>query len=602
MTLHVNIPEQQAPGKESFPVAPRKVKKWLGQLSRSNIRETTRQFYNALHDSNHLRNHPKDRIEIMELMRPTARGILDNLEKRFLALGLPLPEKTRRIFDLNLAMLQQLANGYKAALVDAANGQRLNDKLAALATQRALGYLAEIMVRSAQVYSPIPKGLWHDMHQLYANAERLGMVDAPIKDPEVGGNGRFTTSQAYRRALLFSLARPESLRRGDAERVYAVLEKWCTNAMLSTQNMDAGNNGVFAVNLAGNNPPSYPDFIRSGEGVELRYIDVRDVLDEVRAMKSRVEEVDSPLAQPDTLSPSALKRLEINWGMSTERSSRRAKKARRAAVEVGIRDIHTRIMAELDPVDEDKKDDNLELTLQAIPQSERREADRGGFITHPTHNRSSDGPDVWDVVGSGNVLTSAYREELARKRRESERLIEVQTNQDWQLIDVSAGGYGLRWEGDSPSKAHVGEVVGLRELQRGTYAQWRIGVIRWMQFVDENCFEAGIQALSPHGMAVVVDRVSAPKNSRGAECLVLPEIKPIGQSTSLLAPAHMYKTGDTVKVRIFEKDLRVKLTGVVEHTGSFTQFTIESAAIAHSPKHEGEKEEGRFDSGVWRSI
>jgi hypothetical protein len=99
--------------------------------------------------------------------------------------------------------------------------------------------------------------------------------------------------------------------------------------------------------------------------------------------------------------------------------------------------------------------------------------------------------------------------------------------------------------------------------------------------------------------------VSAPKSARGTECLVLPEIKPIGQSTSLLAPAHMYKTGDTVRVRIFEKDLRVTLTGVVEHTGSFTQFTMESANIGKSkPSEEKEslQDDGRFDSGVWRSI
>ena len=605
MSLDVNIPDQEPPGKDSFPVAPRRVKKWLAQLSTSNIRETTRAFYNGLHASNHLKINAKDRIESLELMRPVARSILDNLEKRFLALGLPLPEKTRRIFDLNLALLQQLAMGYKSALVDAANGQRMPDKLVALASERALVYLTEIMVRSAQVYSPIPKGLWQDMHRLYAHAEGVGVVDDTVKDSEVRAQSRFTVSQAYRRALLFSLARPESLRRGDAERVFAVLEKWCAVAKLERQNRDVGINGVFAVNLNGNTPPSYPDFIRSGDGVDLRFIDLREVLDIVRGLKDDAEEVESPLAQPDTISPSALRRLEINWGMSTERSSRRAKKARRAAVEVGIKDIHTRIMSELEPLTDEPEEDSLELTLQAIPQSERREVDRSGFVTHPSHQDQADGPDVWDVVGSGNVLTAAYREELLRKRRESERLIDVQTNQDWRLIDVSAGGYGLRWEGDTPSKAHVGEVVGLRELQRGTYAQWRIGVIRWMQFIDENCFEAGIQALSPHGMAVLVEKVSAPRSARGTECLVLPEIKPIGQSTSLLAPAHMYKTGDTVRVRIFEKDLRVTLTSVVEHTGSFTQFTIESANIIKSKPSDDQEnvpDDGRFDSGVWRSI
>ena len=66
----------------------------------------------------------------------------------------------------------------------------------------------------------------------------------------------------------------------------------------------------------------------------------------------------------------------------------------------------------------------------------------------------------------------------------------------------------------------------------------------------------------------------------------------------------MYKTGETVRVRIFEKDLMVRLTGVVEHTGSFTQFTIESAEAPQStPKPEKSgNDPGRFDSGIWSSI
>ena len=527
MSLDLHIPRQEKPAKDSFPVAPRKVKRWLGQLSQSNLRETTRQFFRGLEQLNRLTISAKDRVEIMEALRPTGRLVLDNLEKRFLALGLPLPEKTRRIFDLNLAVLQHMAIGYKIALVDAALGKsRFNNKLTALASERAIFYMTEVMVRAAQVYTPLPKGLWQDMNRVYNYAEVVEVATVQVKDLELDRGKKFSPLEAYLRASMFTLARPESLRRGDAERVFSGLEDWSRLCSITPSFLEKIQGGIFAVDIDGPTPPGYPGFVQNLGDAQIRYLDIRPALDKVRELKESVEDVESPLTNRNTLSPSALKRLETNWGMSGERLSKRAKKARHAAVEVGLRDIHTRIMTELDPHDGMDKEDkqNLELTLQAIPQSERRPIERDGYLIHPDHKDPDEGPDVWDVVGSGNVLTSAYREELERKRQDMEKLIEVPTVQDWKLIDVSAGGYGLRWEGESSSKAHVGEVVGLRELQRGTYAQWRIGVIRWMQFIDENSFEVGIQALSPHGMAVLVERKKAPHSDNAQECLVLPEI------------------------------------------------------------------------------
>ncbi|MEM7293810.1 MAG: hypothetical protein AAF420_10520, partial [Pseudomonadota bacterium] len=158
--MELKIPTQAEPTEDSFPGTPRKVKKWLSELQTSDIGETTRQFYNGLKHSNRLVNDAKSRIEVMELFRPTARLVIKNLLKRYTMLGLPLPEKARRIFDLNIALLTEMAFGYKIALVDAMMGNSsLPPKSQGLAAQRAISYLSESLLRCVQIYSPVPSGV-----------------------------------------------------------------------------------------------------------------------------------------------------------------------------------------------------------------------------------------------------------------------------------------------------------------------------------------------------------------------------------------------------------------------------------------------------------
>ena len=100
MEMHLKIPNKDPIGSNVFPVQPRKVKKWLKQMPLVNIGETTRLFYRGLIQANRESCAVKKRLEVMELMRPTARIILDNLHKYLVARSFPLPPKTHKIFGL----------------------------------------------------------------------------------------------------------------------------------------------------------------------------------------------------------------------------------------------------------------------------------------------------------------------------------------------------------------------------------------------------------------------------------------------------------------------------------------------------------------------
>jgi hypothetical protein len=158
--------------------------------------------------------------------------------------------------------------------------------------------------------------------------------------------------------------------------------------------------------------------------------------------------------------------------------------------------------------------------------------------------------------------------------------IGINTNhyaQGWKMVNVSAGGYCLLWDNPETTRAQVGELLGIREESDPDTFHWRLGVIRWLKFAEKRGLELGVQMLSPGavGIAARPERKTHTKNKNYTRGLLLPEIAPIQQRATLLLPSPPFKIGDTAVANCHGKDVRVKLTKLVENTGSFAQFQFE---------------------------
>ncbi len=604
------------PVEGSFPRSPRRVKKWLAELQGNDIGELTRQFYHGLKHSNRLRNEPRVRVEIMELMRPTGWLILDNLLARYASLSLPLPEKSRRIYDLHLAILQELAFGYKIALVDAAQGgEQLPARLQMLASERAISNLSEVMLRCAQLYQPLPKSIWSDLHQLYAGVEKLDLQSKELRDAGPRGNAQLSVSAAYKRALVFTLCSPNRLRRGEAVLLFNKLEHWSDDVLLGNSTPDAQSRrrgASFGVCLGTNAPPSRLGFVNAPNPAELRAIDLSKLLPRVDEELKRAPQHESPILDDEHLQRSTLLCIKASLSLSNQRKSGRAVRNNKALVETGLKDIHARLCHERKPAASKADDSGLnlnDLQLMSLPPTERRGSGTG-FITHPQLGGPSRDGQLWESVARGKPMGRALVKAQHSGARSNARPPPRQQN--WTVVNVSAAGFGLRWQGEGPSRAHVGEVVALREKTRdGRTLSWRIGVIRWMQFTDTRSFLCGVQMLSPRVVPVVAERrhgVRAQDISSN-ECLMLPEIKAIKQPSTLLAPSHTFRQGDITTIHIGDKDVRVKLVEALDQTSFFTRFQIRIATGAAKAASSGgaslpspRREEADEFSGVWRSL
>lgn len=126
-----------------------------------------------------------------------------------------------------------------------------------------------------------------------------------------------------------------------------------------------------------------------------------------------------------------------------------------------------------------------------------------------------------------------------------------------------------------------------------------------MQFSASNGLEIGVQILSPKVIATVAHRINRPQDPP-FDALMVPGIKPLNQPATIILPAHAFKTGDTIKIEVFAKNIKIKLNEKKEHTGLFTQFLL-----IHLDKHvqqkkvekqeEASKKRDDFDE-IWSSL
>ena len=619
MKLH--IPRQQAPAKDATPQHPRKLKKWLAGLPHANMGEVTRMVYSAVRDLNRQSMPIKYRIEDMELLRETVRNIFGNLEKHFINRTLPLPEKSQKIVKLNQALLQEISYGYKIVVFEAANkvDKKVDIKTQNLAILRAIRYMSELLLRASEIYEPCPTGTWYDIHQMYTYAEQNGFHTKVIPDAEYELK-KASIEDYYKQVLLFALARPTALRQSDSERVYKKLSEWATQVRLGNDAQEHHVNRFFCARSDQDRPPHYLSMKDCDNTDGIRTIDTSQLVETIRNEMQARSNQEAKLAVGDQFSEETLNVLAMSWGVCAKRRFSRADREGTIKTAIGLVNA-SRVIAGI--VDEEEKQEEeikpgkhkqLNISLETMPEDlKARESQlKSTYMTH--HEIGSNPNSAWDMVAKGRVLTEAYeKDKLMMEDSQIRRL--RKKNTEWEIVNVSAGGFCLRWDSDVSTMAQIGELIALCEKEPGGTDVWRIGVIRWMRYLRESGLEIGVQVLSPKVMSATAQRRNRP-NEAPFDCLMLPGVRPLNLPPSVLLPAHAFRPSDNLVIEFREANqdanadpatgIEIQLNDVQEHTGSFTQFQYTSREEMEKQKLEERKQassrnKDNFDE-IWSSL
>lgn len=611
--MKLNIPEQKEPSAESTPSHPRKLKKVISDLPNSNMGELTKQTFLILRDLNRQTMPNKHRLEDLEMLRVLTREIFNNLKKYFINRTLPLPDKSQKIVNLNQSLLQELVYGYEIIVYEAAHNidSKIDDKTLSTAICRAINYLSEMLLRCCEVYETCPNSLWGDTHQLYAFAESRGLTETVILGGDKKHN-KSTIENSYKQILLFSLARPIALRQRDSERVFHELFDWSKFASIGRDAPEGMIDRVFRMRIQEDSAPNYLNKDDLEDGAVIRILDAEKLVSHVNHLIEEQSKQKQKLAIGDAIPLETLKALVSSWGESAKRRFSRAERHGHINVSIGlskvakaIRDSKKRVgsvdarsgiirsaaSSRLDP----------DFTLETITTDDERRSE--GFMTH-TEIDQGEG-NAWDMVSKGRALTDTYAKQQQLKSEQELKARQANADVHWEIVNISAGGYRLRWNSDDTSKAQIGELIALQEFDANNNFEWRAGVIRWMQFTQESGLEIGVQVISPKVVNATAQRVNRP-NEVPFECLMLPGIKALKQPSSTILPSHAFKTNDKLVVQVMEHKVNITLGATKEHTGSFTQFayknTVEEQRIRKQvKKEEATKSKDDFDE-LWSSL
>jgi len=548
----------------------RGIKQWLSGLPKANLGETARQLYQATRELNQLRTTAQNRLQLLELLRPEIHFVCRELERYFINQPIVLGERARKVASLCQALHNNLAIGYKlisAELAPQAGRERL--QLLTIALQRAIRSLSAMLVRSTQLYSPTPDGLWLELHQLYAIASTHGIHRAVVRD-ELGYQVQgLSTEQSYIVALMLGCARCNQMRQQRIGQLAQLLDPW--SALVQLQS-GLGPTSLFGVPTRIDGPPRYRSMFPSQERVHLLGIDPHGLVKAIQAHLQSPEDApeDKRLAIPEGLNPDLLQHVSAAWGDISERSFQRTPTQGSVTLCIGMSALHYYLANER-------------------PFSELlRRPDATRSAVFKLNNAA---PDVWSVAFDAHIVkedelhTDNDHIEFVRpvmlttKSEPSSPAPEsLYPTFEVQRVDHSPGGYCLSWPGEVPAQLQTGELLGLKD---DTSQSWSIAVVRWVRQVRGGGPHMGVELIAPQAQPCGLRLLS--KTKQGSEylrALLLPEISVISRPATLIVPRLPFQEGQKVQINQNGEERRAMLCRRQAGSSSYNQFEYQLVGLA----------------------
>ncbi|SHM29060.1 molecular chaperone [Phytopseudomonas punonensis] len=592
--LLLRVPTPTKQGLTFCDATPRDLKRWIAGLPKANIGETARQLYQALIELNQLLTPSDNRLQLLELLRPEVYFVCQHLERHFLNQAIVLDERPRKVANLCQALQNHLAIGYKLIISSlSSKPNRERNALLGTALQRAVHSLNGPLIRTSQLYCPVPEGLWLELHQLYLIARQQDLHTVVIRDPLARHTQGMSVEQVYVVALLIGCSRCNQMRQNAIARLAEALEAWSTLVNLQT----AGHpSSIFAVAPQLDGPPRYTSLFQPSELQGALGIDPTPLVD---AIKDHLELLPedrsrSRLQVPDGFTLDMLQHAAAAWGDISERTFQRTQGTGSMTLCIGMSALNYYL-----------------ANGRAFSDILKQQID-----TTASFKLSTAAPDVWasahDARRANDWDNGLPFEEIEYPKPASEQDDQANAGESYptfalSIVNHSPGGYCLSWPKEVPTQLQAGEILGIRDTpQQG----WSVAVVRWIRQVRGGGTQMGIELIAPHAQSCGLQLVrKAEQNSQYLRALLLPEIAAISRPATLITPRLPFQEGSKVLININGKERRAVLSQKQVSTSSFSQFEYHDleqkvADQATSVTASGAKRpagEEDFDS-LWKSL
>lgn len=556
---------------------PRSIEQWVEQLPKVNHTETSRKLFGALREINQLKASAGDRLELLDILAPEVEYAADGLFRKYLEKPFALDELERKVLSLTHGLATELATGYKGVALAASSGWGLGRKeTVSRALHHCLWAILPNLRRMFSLYLPAPKGFWLELHNLYRLSHKEGYAEQThdwLGSPS-------TLAQAYKAALLFSIAQPFQLQRHELEPLYRACLAWSSRSRLEK----AGQGGIYVVDLTRDAGPTYL---------------TRQTTLHAGSLSLHTEELVEGLRQPGGLpevrgvTDRLREHLTLAWDRAQPRRFQRKPAQGGVAVTLGLSSVHSQLC-------HGKSFDSFLRPYEGylVEQGNREDRFQARDTMETIRSR-----DVWEY--SFDAGDNRLPEIPSPKDQEEDiRPIEEEYIQipeySATAVNMSPRGFCLHWPEPAPESLIMGEVVSVK-AENATHRT--IGLLRWLRQYRGSGVRGGIELLSPQAEACAARILNKTgQHSSFLRAIVLPEIKAVAQPESVILPRLRAQAGQKIMLYRNGRQQAYRLVRKINETSAVGQFAISAVGSAETEKPTDQPGLDLQNDPLWRQF
>lgn len=511
-------------------------REWLERAPKTDAAQLQAMFLRQINLLNRVKLAADVRMDILELLRTPIRETQEESARKFAGKPLPLAAQEQSAFDACRALWRGLMTGYSACAEACFSSEPDMKPRAALALQRALAALvAEQFETHRAGWTPTAEH-WRVLHQLYAAAEQLGVVDREVADPLRPDNVPGSVSAAYAEALLLQTANLHELSLRQCTWVARWAHRWAAKVRvlnapptLSTQAFP------LCVDIGSDQPAGYRPLDAAGA----RWIETAELR---RSLKKRITLLDQGEAPAklslgdDCTQPACgqlLKNMYQRWckGGAIRGFERRPANGNCRFI-AGTEAIHYYLSG--------SKPFRPPGTVDADMLRRQRDelATFGRVATHQDEHFSTQhgfSIEDWQVL------------------------------ENWHMVDASATGMRVgRPVSQTGARIAAGNLIASCPANAQDFL---LGCVRWSLVTDPESLQAGV-LLFPGRPEPVAVRSAMPAGDKFRQGFLLPAVPTLRQEASIVLPVGMFKLDRQVEV--FTGQTRtLRLTRLIERGADF---------------------------------
>ncbi|AKH70735.1 hypothetical protein IMCC21906_03095 [Spongiibacter sp. IMCC21906] len=475
----IPLPEASRDKHSLFATNANAARAWLQTVPRANLGEATRQLYQATSELNQVKCKGKERLEILETLRPDVHQAIQGLAQHYLSKPLNIPEKVEKIVSLANTLNAQLATGYALSFKALLQESRLLKPTEALsrALHRLITEYSRILLRTYQLHRSPSSGYWQKLHYFYQQGLIQKVLKHKTNDPLYGSGN---VNDAYLRALLLSTSRPHQLPQRYLSELFIALSRMSNLVELRGERLESC---AFLLDPKQDSAPQYRELINRAPTEGWLGMDTRPL--------TKQDGESSLFSKAPSIPPLLQERVILAWSEAADRVSDRQPCNILAKVAVGISASHYYIARE--EVFETFKLNSKEATACPDPFLEHVPIDPWAGVPdtdpHEQKTRAYAQTGIDYKVPTHTIETIEYS--LPSSNTKKRGIKAHYSYVDSRILDISDSGYRIQWDPAPNLKVRNGELMAVKSAD---IPEWSLAVVRWLRNEDHSQVGAEILA------------------------------------------------------------------------------------------------------------